>query len=312
MGLEQFDLPIHHVDSPERLEAALPHWHGANLLAVDAEFSLTGMHHCVLALLQVATHDRAWLVDPIAIPHLMKPALQAMAAVPWILHDFSGDGVVIKRLYGVVPESVLDTMLLARALGYEQPGLKTMARLKLGIEIPKEEQDSNWMSRPLRDSQITYAARDATLLLPLLRTLAREAEERKDEPAVAAALARLPREMAALKARIRAYRPPGDSPLLEKVRRMGLGSEAERKARRLLELRYIWGNEGDVAAVMELGARWILARLNRPPRTREELERAIPNPRFRRRRLEALWEVVGDPNPVKVVDDESHHGHDSA
>lgn len=301
--MEGFDLPIHHVDSPESLAEALPHWHGANLLAVDTEFSLTGMHHCVLALLQVATHDQVWLVDPLAIPDLMQPALRAMAAVPWILHDFSGDGVVLKRLYDVVPDSVMDTMLLSRALGYGQPGLKTMARLKLGVEIPKEEQDSNWMTRPLRDSQITYAARDAALLLPLLRALGEEAEARRGEPAVAAALARLPVEMAGLKARIRNYRPPDGFPMLEKVRRMGLGAEAEQKARRLLELRYQWGNEGDVAAVMELGARWILARLHRPPRSREELERAIPNPRFRRRRLEALWEILGEPDPVRILED---------
>ncbi len=312
MTPERFDLPIHFVDSPEALAEALPHWHRANLLAVDAEFSLTGMHHCVLALLQVATHDRAWLVDPIAIPELMKPALVAMAAVPWIIHDFSGDGIVIKRLYDVVPDSVLDTMLLARALGYEQPGLKTMARLKLGVEIPKEEQDSNWMTRPLRASQVSYAARDATLLLPLLRALSDEADARRGEPAVAAALARLPREIAALKARVRTYRVPSGSPMLDKIKRMGLGAEAERKAARLLDLRYQWGNEGDVAAVMELGARWILARLHRPPRSREDLERVIPNPRFRRRRLDTLWEILGEPDPVRLIDDEAGPDEDSA
>ena len=312
MPLERFDLPIHTVDSSTSLAEALPHWHGANLLSVDAEFSLTGMHHCVLALLQVATHDRVWLVDPLAIPSLMKPALEAMAAVPWIIHDFSGDGVVLKRLYDVVPDSVLDTMLLSRALGYSQPGLKTMARLKLGVEIPKEEQDSNWMARPLRDSQVVYAARDATLLLPLLRALGEEVEGRRDDPALAAALARLPREMAALKARIRAYRGPSGFPILEKIRRMGLGSGAERKALQLLELRYQWGNEGDVAAVMELGARWILARLHRPPRSREELERSIPNPRFRRRRLESLWDILGEPDPVTLVEDDDGPGPDSA
>ena len=312
MSPERFDLPIHTVDSSESLAQALPHWHQANLLSVDAEFSLTGMHHCILALLQVATHDRAWLVDPLAIPGLMKPALEAMAAVPWIIHDFSGDGIVFKRLYDVVPGSVMDTMLLSRALGYEQPGLKTMARLKLGIEIPKEEQDSNWMTRPLRDSQVSYAARDATLLLPLLRTLSDEVEVRRGEPAVAAALARLPAEMNALKARIRAYQVPTGFPMLEKIRRMGLGRDAEKKARRLLELRYQWGNEGDVAAVMELGARWILARLHRPPRSREELERAIPNPRFRRRRLETLWEILGEPDPVKLIEEEAVFGEDPA
>lgn len=289
MSPDRFDLPTTYVDTPEGLAEALPHWFRAGLLAVDIECSLTGVHHCVLALLQVATHDQAWLVDPLALDGLMKPALEAMAQVPWIVHDFSGDGVVFKRLYDVVPTSIFDTMLLSRALGYPQPGLKTMARLKLGIDIPKEEQDSNWMLRPLRDTQFSYASRDAALLLPLLRTLADEAEARRDDPAVASRLAALPGELRHLMKRVRAYRPPVHDPIVDKARH--LGELAVARAKQLSAYRWAWGNEGDVAAVMELGNRWILARLAHPPASREALERAIPNPRFRRKRLDALWEV---------------------
>jgi ribonuclease D len=294
MALDRFDLPTFYVDSPESLAQALPHWFEANLLAVDIECSLTGFHHCVMALLQVATHDKSWLVDPLAIPTLIRPTLQAMAEVPWIVHDFSGDGIVYKRLYDVVPSSILDTMLLARTLGYPQPGLKTMARIKLGIEIPKEEQDSNWMLRPLRPTQLSYAARDAALLLPLLRALAAEAETKRQDPVVGPRLAQLPAEMRRVIHRVRTYQPPLDHPVMEKIRHLGLGEAAVEKARRLMELRHIWGNQGDVAAVMELGNRWVIARLEHPPRTKEALERCIPNPRFRRNRLDALWEVLGE------------------
>ncbi|MBS1784524.1 MAG: hypothetical protein JST24_03750 [Acidobacteria bacterium] len=289
MPTTPFDLPFSIVDSAESLEAALPVWFGSDLLAVDIECSLTGIHHCTLALLQVADHEQAWIVDPIALGELAKPALVALAKVPWICHDFSNDGIVMKRLYDLVPGSVLDTMLLARALGYPQPGLKTMARLKLGIEIPKEEQDSNWMLRPLRESQLEYAARDAALLLPLLRRLGEEAEAKREDPATAARLAALPSEMRALFRRIRSYRKPDQDPVVAKAR--GLSEEAETRARKLTELRAAWGNEGDIGAIMEMGNRWILARVEHPPRTKEALERSIPNPRFRRKRADALWAV---------------------
>jgi ribonuclease D len=212
-----------------------------------------------------------------------------MAQVPWIVHDFSGDGIVFKRLYDVVPTSIFDTMLLSRALGYPQPGLKTMARLKLGLDIPKEEQDSNWMLRPLRDTQISYASRDAALLLPLLRTLADEAETLRNDPEVGPRLAALPGEMRHLLKRVRAYRLPDHDPVVDKVRH--LGDLAVERARKLTAYRWAWGNEGDVAAVMELGNRWLMARLAHPPASQEALERTIPNPRFRRKRIEALWEV---------------------
>ncbi len=294
MTADAFDLPCTYVDTPELLAEALPAWFAAGLVGVDIECSLTGNHHCVLALLQIATHDQVWLVDPVALPDLMKPTLEALKEIPWIVHDFSGDGIVFKRIYDVVPDSVLDTMLLSKALGYSQPGLKTMAKLKLGIHIPKEEQDSNWMMRPLRETQLTYGARDAALMLPLLRTLALEVEEKRDDPEVAQRLARLPLEMRGIFRRIHAYKKPRLDNLVEKIQGMGLGQRAEDKANALLDLRHKWGNEGDVAAVMEMGMRWILARIQHPPTSREALERAIPNPRFRRKRLEALWEILGE------------------
>jgi len=292
MALDLFDLPTTYVDTPEKLQEALPLWHAAGVLSVDIECSLTGVHHCVLALMQVATHDQAWLVDPLPLDGLMRGALQAMAQVPWIVHDFSGDGIVFKRLYDVVPGSIFDTMLLSRALGYPQPGLKTMAKLKLGLDIPKEEQDSNWMLRPLREAQISYASRDAALLLPLLRILADEAEATATHPEIGPRLASLPKEMRHLLKRVRAYTPPKHDPVVEKVKH--LGPLAVERARQLTGFRWAWGNEGDVAAVMELGNRWLMARLTHPPLTKEALERTIPNPRFRRKRLEALWSVFAE------------------
>ena len=49
---------------------------------------------------------------------------------------------------------------------------------------------------------------------------------------------------------------------------MSLGQRAEEKTEKLLALRHRWGNEGDVAAVMEMGMRWILARIQHPPTSR--------------------------------------------
>ena len=196
----------------------------------------------------------------------MRPALQAMAQVPWIVHDFSGDGIVFKRLYDVVPDIVFDTMLLSRALGYPQPGLKTMAKLKLGLEIPKEEQDSNWMLRPLREAQISYATRDAALLLPLLSILAEEGDAKRQDPEMGPACASLPKEMRHLLNRVRALHAPGSQPGGGEGPPPGPGRG--RRWRSPTARSCAWGNEGDVGAVMELGNRWIMARLAHPPKPR--------------------------------------------
>jgi ribonuclease D len=292
MSQEFFDLPFTFVDSPDALASHTPEMFGACIVSVDAEFSLTGTHHCVLALLQIATHDKVWLIDPLAIPNLIAPLLQALTTVPWIAHDYSGDGIVFKRIYNIVPTSVMDTMILARTLNYPQPGLKALAKSKLGIDIPKAEQDSNWLSRPLRESQLKYAAQDAALLLPLLRELAIEAEQRRGNDAdIDNRLKQLPHEIRQMLKKIECYTQPKVPLLLEKVRSLKLPMVAETRAMKLLDLRHAWGNEGDIAAVMELGNRWIVSRLKYPPKTKDALKMTIRNSGFCRKRLDSLWRV---------------------
>ncbi|HET8715533.1 MAG TPA: hypothetical protein VFM16_06900 [Holophagaceae bacterium] len=98
--------------------------------------------------------------------------------------------------------------------------------------------------------------------------------------------------MRALFRRIRAYKKPALDPVVAKAR--GLDETSLARARKLTELRAAWGNEGDIGAIMEMGNRWILARVENPPYSREALERTIPNPRFRRKRGDALWAVFQD------------------
>ncbi|HZU53873.1 MAG TPA: hypothetical protein VFF77_08255, partial [Holophagaceae bacterium] len=138
----------------------------------------------------------------------------------------------------------------------------------------------------------------AALLLPLLRRMAEEAEVKKaEDPATAARLANLPKELRALFRRIRAYKQPDFDPVVAKAR--SLGEVAEARARQLTRMRAAWGNEGDIGAIMDMGNRWILARVEHPPRTKEALERTIPNPRFRRKRLDALWAVFKEEAPAR-------------
>ena len=106
--------------------------------------------------------------------------------------------------------------------------------------------------------------------------------------------------------RIRAYTPPKHDPVVDKVRH--LGDLAVARAMKLTAYRWAWGNEGDVGAVMELGNRWLMARLAHPPATKEALERTIPNPRFRRKRLDALWEVFSEGAHETQEEPESSDG----
>jgi ribonuclease D len=53
-------------------------------------------------------------------------------------------------------------------------GLAALAERHFGVRLPKDEQRSDWSIRPLRQSQLAYAAADVTHLIPLAERLEEE------------------------------------------------------------------------------------------------------------------------------------------
>src|SRR5205085_2047874 len=113
-------------------------------------------------------------------PRLLAPVFEAG---PLLLgHNLAFDLRFLERASLPVPsgERLFDTMLAAQLLGAsahkgERPSYRldaVVARL-LGVELPKELQTSDW-SGTLSDEQSAYAARDATVLLPLHERLTHE------------------------------------------------------------------------------------------------------------------------------------------
>ncbi|RYZ48591.1 MAG: hypothetical protein EOO14_21880, partial [Chitinophagaceae bacterium] len=79
---------------------------------------------------------------------------------------------------GCYPQNVYDTEVPARLLNYEHTSLATLLREKLGFEMNKTQQRSNWLRRPLTKAQVRYAADDVIWLHQLKAVLEAEAAER--------------------------------------------------------------------------------------------------------------------------------------
>jgi ribonuclease D len=65
-------------------------------------------------------------------------------------------------------------MICAQLLGYPAIGLAAIAERHFDLRLPKDEQRSDWSQRPLRESQLRYAAADVEHLIPLAEKLERE------------------------------------------------------------------------------------------------------------------------------------------
>lgn len=160
------------VDDPATLESTLRE---LDLVAVDTEFMREKTFFSQLCLVQLATADRIYCVDPLnrELSSFWEWALN----VPWVLHSGRQDIEVVYQAAGHMPVSVFDTQVAAGLLGYPaQMGYATLVNELFGVEIDKSHTRADWSRRPLPEAYLHYAAEDVEYLLPAYEMLAERLE----------------------------------------------------------------------------------------------------------------------------------------
>lgn len=145
-------------------------------LALDLEFdSHRNAYGVTLCLIQIATPDLSYVIDPLA--NLDLKGVFEVLENPQVLKIVHSPGEDLRLLHslGCVPQNLFDTEVTAKLLNYEQTSLSALLQSRLGFGLDKGQQRSNWLKRPLSDAQITYAAADVTALHALRKILLEEA-----------------------------------------------------------------------------------------------------------------------------------------
>lgn len=154
------------INSDEQLRAELAACSTPTAVAVDTEFMRQDTFYPKPALVQLCFTDIALLIDPLAIDDCSPlNALFSDPSVIKIIHSASEDLEVFKLWPGVMPQPLFDTQraaaLLNRGFGL---GYRALVQQLLAIDLPKGETRSNWLARPLSQSQCDYAAQDVIYL----------------------------------------------------------------------------------------------------------------------------------------------------
>ncbi|ARN75883.1 ribonuclease D [Oceanicoccus sagamiensis] len=161
----QIDHPVY-IDTNEALAQFCQQWSKATVLALDTEFIRTDTFYPIGALIQVSDGSGCFLIDPLPIDDFSPfKVLMTDPAITKVLHSCSEDLEVFDRLLGVLPTPLIDTQIAAgmNGLGFSL-GYQAMTEALLQIHVAKGETRSNWLQRPLTDSQIHYAALDVAYL----------------------------------------------------------------------------------------------------------------------------------------------------
>jgi ribonuclease D len=176
-ALADFDL----IENPADLESLAQDLAQERIVAFDTEADSFYHYFDKTCLVQVATAKQIYLIDPIAMggPEALAPLGPVLASpeIRCVFHAAEYDIYVLKRDCRFRFANLFDTMVSAQLLGYPSIGLAALGKHHFGVSLPKDEQRSDWSARPLRDSQLTYAAADVAYLLPLADRLERELNE---------------------------------------------------------------------------------------------------------------------------------------
>jgi ribonuclease D len=154
------------IDNADALAGQLQDWKDHALVAMDTEFIRERTFYPQLALVQLAVPGEVILVDPLG------PGVAAVLAgfladtrITKLMHSASEDLQALLRGCGVVPDPVFDTQVAAAMAGMGA-GLSYLKLVEqvTGVTLEKGETRSDWLRRPLSDSQLKYAADDVLYL----------------------------------------------------------------------------------------------------------------------------------------------------
>ena len=141
-------------------------------IAVDTEFHREKTYFPKVAMVQVAWTNGLVLIDPLEVD--LRPMARLLESeVLVVMHAAGQDLEVFDRACEAVPVNLFDTQLAAGFIGLSSPSLASLHERELGLQLPKGDRLTDWLARPLTDSQLNYAASDVAYLLEIHDRLVR-------------------------------------------------------------------------------------------------------------------------------------------
>ena len=167
------------VTGGSRLAEVVDHISRAPRVAVDIESNGFFRYHERVCLVQLASAETAFVVDPLAIDDV-RPlgVLLGDRSVEKVFHAADYDLRSLDRDWGFRVNNLFDTGIAAAFVGSEQLGLQAVVEEHAGVALVKDRklQRSDWTMRPLSPEALTYAGDDVLHLLQVRESLSARLE----------------------------------------------------------------------------------------------------------------------------------------
>ena len=165
-----------YIDSDAGLRASVVALSGEPRFALDTEFHRERSYWPEAALIQIAWPGDLVLIDPLAVD--VRPLSEVLSGGGlMVAHAASQDLEVLEHCCGAVPARIFDTQIAAGFLGRGTPALSSLYESEIGWRPPKADRLTDWLVRPLKTSQLEYAASDVMHLLEIHDRMAARLDE---------------------------------------------------------------------------------------------------------------------------------------
>ena len=165
-----------YVETNDGLHEIVAKMSNAKNIALDTEADSLHHYYEKTCLLQVSFEEQHFIIDPLADIDI-QIFLSALKGKTLLFHGADYDLRMLKDSFGFIPEGpVVDTMIAAKMLNYEQLGLLALVQRFCDVTLSKTGQKSDWSRRPLTDAQIRYAVDDTRFLETVATTILKEIE----------------------------------------------------------------------------------------------------------------------------------------
>jgi ribonuclease D len=162
----------HEVLDNQAFEALCDRWVTLDVLTLDTEFMRTRTFYPLLGLLQVSDGEQAYLIDPLIIDITPFKKILTSTSLVKVFHSCQEDIEILHYLLDCEINQVFDTQIAASFLDLGKSiGYGGLVLSCLGIELLKDETQSDWLKRPLTPKQLNYAAADVSYLFHVYHDL---------------------------------------------------------------------------------------------------------------------------------------------
>jgi ribonuclease D len=156
------------------LAAACDRLRKSPYVTVDTEFLRETTFWARLCLIQIASPDEAYIIDPLSASLELDSFFDLMAdeSVMKVFHAARQDVEIFVHLSGIVPKPLFDTQIAAMVCGFgDQVSYDQLVRRTTGGHVDKTSRFTDWSRRPLSQTQLHYALSDVTHLRDVYSTL---------------------------------------------------------------------------------------------------------------------------------------------